>query len=146
MRLQPVTFEHETDIRYEFQLETSEEKPRFWCILMAKFAGHYRPGHRGAPDALFIQGIMRTALGVWRPAALVLDFRRLDYTWGDEMEEVLDCRREIELPYAVVLGDQCRQAVTTLLKQFHPEIGSATELEHIFDDMEEAWKYVHQQD
>jgi hypothetical protein len=60
------------------------------------------------------------------------------------MEEVLGCRGEIELPYAVVLGDQCRPAITTLVQQFYPEIVSATELDHIFDDIEEAWKYVHQ--
>jgi hypothetical protein len=75
---------------------------------------------------------------------LILDFRRLDYQWGDEMEEVLGCRGEIQRPYAVVLGDPCRQAITTLVQQFHPKIKSATDLEHIFDDVEEAWKYVHQ--
>src|SRR5260370_8435395 len=80
MPLQSVTFEGETDIRCEFQLETSDEKPRFWCILVAKFSGHYRPGHLGAPDALFIQGITQTALGVWRPPAFILSFRHLSYT------------------------------------------------------------------
>ena len=152
MPLKSVTFERETDIRYEFQLETSDEKRPSWCILLAKFSGHYRPGHRGAPDARFIQGITQAAVGVWCPAALILDFRNLDYVWGDEMEEVLGCRGEIRslpyvirwLPYAVVLGDQCRPAITTLLQVFRPEIASATELEHFFDDIEEAWKYVHQ--
>jgi len=144
MPIKPVTFEGETDIRYEIQLETSEGKPQSWCILVLSFSGHYRAGHYGAPDAGFIQGIMQAALGVWRPEALILDFRRLHYVWGDEMEEVLGCRGEIELPYAVVLGDPCRRAITTLVQQFHPKIASATELEHIFDDIEEAWKYVHQ--
>jgi hypothetical protein len=144
MPIKSVTFERETDIRYEFQLETSDEKPPFWRILVATFSGHYRSGHRGAPDAGFIQGITQAALGVWWPAALILDFRNLDYVWGDNMEEVLGCRGEIRVPYAVVLGDQCRPAITTLLQVFRPEIASATELEHIFDDIEEAWNYVHQ--
>jgi hypothetical protein len=142
MPIKSVTFEGETDVRYEIQLETSEDKPRFWCILVLSFSGRYRPGHYGAPDAGFIRGIMQAALGAWRPEALILDFRRLDYVWGDEMEEVLGCRGEIELPYAVVVGDPCRPAITTLVRQFHPEIVSATELKHIFDDMEGAWKYV----
>jgi hypothetical protein len=144
MPIKSITFESETAVRYEIQMETSEDKPRFWCILVLSFTGHYRPGHRGAPDAGFIQGITQAALWVWCPAALILDFRGLDYVWGDEMEEVLGCRGEIRLPYAVVLGDQCRPAITTLVKQFHPEIASATELDHIFDDMEEAWRYVHE--
>jgi hypothetical protein len=157
MPIKSVTFEGETEIRYEIQLETSEDKPRFWCILVLSFSGRYRSGHHGAPDAGYIRGIMQAALGVWRPKALILDFRKLDYTWGDEMEEVLGCRGEIELPYAVVLGDQCRPAITTLLQVFNPKIVSATEhtlpmqgmrhtfrLGHIFDDMEGAWKYVHQ--
>lgn len=142
MPLKPVTFESETDLRYEIQLESSEDNPRF-CIVVLSFSGRYRPGHSGAPDARFIQGIMQAAMGIWRPAALILDFRKLDYIWGDEMEEVLGCRGEIELPYAVVLGDQCRPAITTLVQQFHPEIASATELDHIFDDIDEAWRYVH---
>src|SRR5262245_59877574 len=99
MPLNPVTFENGTDIRYELQLETSGEKPR---ILVLSFSGRYRPGHQGAPDASFIRGITQAATGVWRPAALILDFRRLDYVWGDEMEEVIGCRGEFRLPYAIV--------------------------------------------
>ena len=144
MPIKPITFESETDIRYEMALETSEEKRGFWCILILSFSGRHRPGHSGAPDAGFIRGITQAALGVWRPSGLVLDLRRLDYVWGDEMEEVLGCRGEIEQPYAIVLGDQCRPAITTLVRQFHPEITSATELDHIFDSMEEALRYVHQ--
>jgi len=108
----------ETEIRYEFQLETSDEKPRFWCILVAKFSGHYRPGHLGAPDALFIQGITQTALGVWRPAALILDFRELAYTWGDEMQGVLGIRGEIKLPFAIVGSEMCLPAIGTLIQTF----------------------------
>lgn len=140
-----MNFENETDIRYEFQLETSVEKPRFWCILVAKFAGHYRPGHLGAPDAFFIQGITQTALGVWRPAALILDLRELSYTWGDNMEEVLGSRGEINVPVAIVGSKLCLPAIGTLIQQFHPAGSkkSATDLAHIFDNMENAWEYVH---
>jgi len=145
MPIKSTTFESATDIRYEIQVETSEDKPRFSGVLVLSFFGHYRPGHLGAPDGEFMRGIMQAALGVWRPAGLILDFRRLDYVWGDEMEEVLGCRGEIRAPYAVVLGDRCGPAITTLVRQFHPGIASETELDHIFDDMEEAWRYVHQQ-
>ena len=74
MPIKPVTFEGETDVRYEIQLETSEGKPQFWCILVLSFSGRYRPGHYGAPDARFIQRITQTALGVWCPAAFAPRF------------------------------------------------------------------------
>jgi hypothetical protein len=142
MQLQPVTFESETDIRYEFKLETSDEKPRFWCILVAKFAGHYRPGHRGAPDAYFIQGITRTALGVWSPAALILDLRELSYTWGDEMDYVLSVGAEGDLPTAIVGSGLCLPAIGTLIHGINSTI-PATNAENIFENIEEAWDYVH---
>jgi hypothetical protein len=142
MRLQPVRFESETDIRYEFKLETSDEKGRFWCILVAKFAGHYRPGHCGAPDAYFIQGITRTALGVWSPAALILDLRELSYTWGDEMDLVLGVGGECDLPTAIVGSELCLPAIGTLIHGVNSTT-LATDTEHIFDSIEEAWDYIH---
>jgi hypothetical protein len=145
MPLQEVKFENETNIRYEFLLETSDAKPRFWCVLVAKFAGNYRPGHRGAPDARFIQGITQTALAVWRPAAMILDLRKLSYTWGDNMEEVLGCRGEIGVPFAIVGSELCLPAIRTLIQTFHTEgsMKAATDAEHIFDNMEEALEYVY---
>src|SRR6266478_3737419 len=143
MQLRPVSFENETGIRYGFQLETSDEKPRFWCILVARFAGNYRSGHHGAPDARFIQGITQTALGVWCPAALILDLRELAYTWGDEMEEVLGTRGEIKVPAAIVGSALCLPAIGTLIHGIN-STKPATDAEHIFDNMDAAWGYVYQ--
>jgi hypothetical protein len=146
MPFQSVRFEDETDIRYEFQLETSAGQDRIRRVLVAKFAGHYRPGHRGAPDAGFIQGMTQAGLIVWQPAALVLDLRELSYTWGDDMEEVLGARGEIRVPFAIVGSELCLGAIGTLIQQFHApgSIKSATDAESIFDNLEEALEYVYE--
>jgi hypothetical protein len=146
MPLRPISFESETAIRYEFQLETFE-KERCPCrILIAKFAGDYRPGHLGAPDGWFIRGITEAALRVWCPDALTLDFRELSYTWGDEMEEILGIRGEIKVPFAIVGSELCLPAIGTLIQVFYgaEKIKTATDAENIFDNMEEALEYVHQ--
>ena len=140
MQLQTVSFNKETDIRYEFQLETTC-KNRFWYTLIAKFSGTYRPGSTGAPDAYFICGIAQTALAMWHPAALILDLRELSYTWGNDMDLVLDAGSGPNVPTAIVGSDACLPAIGTLIHG----INSAqlpTDAENIFDSIEEAWEYV----
>jgi hypothetical protein len=143
MHPRPVSFADETGIRYEFRLETSTERPRPWRILIAKFAGDYRSGHHGAPDARFIRGITQTALGLWWPEALVLDLRELSYTWGDDMEEVLATRGEIKVPFAIVGSALCLPAIGTLIHGIN-STKPATDAAHIFDNMDAALEYVHQ--
>jgi len=146
MPLHPVSFATETAIHYEFQLETFDKERSPCRILVAKFVGDYRPGCRGTPDALFIQGITQAALKMWGPDGLVLDFRQLSYTWGDNMEEVLGIRGEIKVPFAIVGSELCLPAIGTLIQVFYgvEKIKTATDAEDIFDKMEEAIEYVHQ--
>jgi hypothetical protein len=96
-----------------------------------------------APDAFFIQGITQTALGVWSPAALILDLRELSYTWGDDMDCVLGVGAERDLPTAVVGSGLCLPAMGTLIHGVDSTT-PATDVEHIFDSIEEAWDYIHQ--
>ena len=140
MQLQPVSFDKETDIRYEFQLETTG-KNRFWYTLIAKFSGTYRPGSAGAPDAHFIHGIAQTAIAMWHPAAVILDLREFAYVWGDEMDLVLGAGSDRRVPTAVVGSDACLPAIGTLIHGINSK-QPATDAENIFDSIEEAWKYV----
>ena len=57
MPLQHVSFESQTSIRYQFQLDTFDKENTPRRVIIAKFCGDYRPGSQGTPDALFIQGI-----------------------------------------------------------------------------------------
>lgn len=140
MQLQPVSFDEETDIRYEFQLETTG-KNRFWYTLIVKFSGTYRPGSAGAPDAHFICGVTQTAIAMWRPAALILDLRELSYKWGDEMDLVLDAGSDHHIMRAIVGSEACLPAIGTLIHGIDSK-QPATDAESIFDNIEEAWEYI----
>ncbi len=54
---------------------------------LIKFRGVYRRGSAGTPDATFIQwrldefGKLEDPMPIW---GLVVDFRELDYVWGDD--------------------------------------------------------------
>lgn len=140
MQIQPISFEKETDIVYEFQLETTG-KNRFFYTLIAKFKGTYRPGSAGAPDAAFICGIARTAVMMWHPAALILDLRDLSYTWGDEMDWVLDAGADSGVPTAVVGSNACLPAIGTLIHGIN-STRPATAAENIFDNIDQAWEFI----
>lgn len=138
MSFETVAFE--SNIRYEFQLETDRSKPR---ILIAKFIGTYRPGSSGAPDACFIIGITTAACEMWGPSALILDFRQLSYVWGDEMDWLLgDFGETMRRPTAIVGSELCLPAIGTLLYDETSTI-PATDAENIFDNLDEAITYLH---
>lgn len=140
MNLKRVSFD-EIPIRCEFHLETSGiGAGRYWYALIAKFAGHYREGSVGNPDAGFILGMARTAVEVWHAKALVLDFSELQYQWGDEMEWLLP--PDVPVPTAVVVGPGCGPAIATLLWEDVKTSHKASEKDFIFDSVEDAWKYV----
>jgi len=84
----------------------------------------------------------RSGLGVWSPAALILDLRELSYTWGDEMDHVLSVGAECNLPTAIVGSGLCLPAIGTLIHGVNSTT-PATDAEHIFDSIEEDWDYVH---
>lgn len=139
MKLRPVRIEDETPLRHEFQLETTGGN-QFRYTLIARFIGEYRDGSAGAPDAAFIIGMVKMAVQIWRPAALVLDLSELRYDWGDEMDWLLPpsvgCRKT-----AVVVGPGCARAIATLMWGVNTH-KSATEAEFIFDNVEAAWESV----
>lgn len=141
MQLRAVSFDEETDIRFEFLLETTG-KNRFCFTLIAKFKGTYRPGSAGKPDAQFIHGMTLTALRMWRPATVILDLRELTYTWGTDMDLVLDVGAEEDISTLIVGSETCLPAIGTLL--FGPgDQRPATDQARIFDSLEEALEYAH---
>ncbi len=67
------------------------------AVHVLAFAGTYRHGSAGSPDADVMCGQVAAALATWTVRALVYDFRELDYQWGDGMIRVLS----IEEPEAI---------------------------------------------
>src|SRR5262245_36579816 len=98
------------NISYSIQRWARDKKP-FLSVIHLAFAGEYRSGHAGAPDAHYIEGIVRTVHEIWRPSALILDLRELSYEWGDEMDLVLQPPTDIS---AIVVSPKCEPAISTL--------------------------------
>lgn len=138
MKLQSVRFEDETNIKYDFSLETSG-KTRFDYTLIARFIGTYADGSSGRPDAAFILGMTRAALDVWHPGSLVLDLSELKYDWGDEMDWLLP--PESHRPTAVIVGPACEKAIATLMFG-RDSTRLATEADFIFSNLNEALVYL----
>src|SRR5690348_9516372 len=113
MKLKPVRIEEYTKLCYEFQLEATGRNP-VCCTLIAKFIGDYRDGSSGHPDAVFMVGMLRMAVDLWRPAGVVLDLSELRYDWGDEMYWLLPPEVNGKKA-AVVVGPKCARAIGTLL-------------------------------
>jgi hypothetical protein len=140
MNLKNINFDEFSHLRYEFFLETTGKNP-FQYTLIVKWIGVYRVGSLGNPDAYYMQGITKTALGIWHPAALILDLSEFEYEWGDLLEAVFDVGEEEQKTTAIVVGFHCKPAISTLIWGVNSD-RLATEQENIFDSVEEAWAYV----
>jgi len=113
-------------------------------ILVIAFKGEYRIGSQGNPDANYMHAKGDFGADLYHPSGIILDLRELDYKWGDELDYIWmignkHSRREI--PRAVILGADCREAIGTLFHGVNSTTPATTE-EWIFDSFDEAWKYV----
>jgi hypothetical protein len=118
MRLHEVTLSDLSPLRHTIRLTEAEgwDTPEFMVI---SYTGDYRYGSAGAPDARCILATAEAAHRAWYSQAIVLDFSRLSYQWGDEMEWVLGIggrTGECAYPLVIVVGDGCRAAMITLLE------------------------------
>lgn len=80
-----------SDIAWDYLLVTVDVGvgPRPARILVVEFAGSYRDGHKGKPDARLMISVITAGLWAWEADALVPDLSGLSYEWGEEMVEVL---------------------------------------------------------
>jgi hypothetical protein len=88
-------------------------------FLVIRYAGIYRDGGAGRGDALYIRATAEAAHQAWYSPCTILDFQGLQYSWGDEMEWVVDIGWnpvvKQQSPLAIVVGDKCREALRSLL-------------------------------
>ena len=119
VRRRPINFAELSDLRHETL--TSEQQtfmtPEF---LVIRYVGVYRPGSAGRGDALYIVATAKAAREAWYCSSTILDFRKLEYVWGDEMEWVTSITWDrvicYHAPLAIVVGAQCRGAMKSLLR------------------------------
>ena len=87
-------------------------------ILVVSFQGEYRPGSAGNSDAAFMAGASAAGVNAFSPYAVIFDFSKLKYVWGDMLEAVYATaprflNSETER-FAVVVGPECEEAIRTL--------------------------------
>lgn len=134
-----------SEIRCQFFLSPANGR-EYADILTVRFYGRYRVGCQGGPDATYMEAMTSAALVATQPKGLVFDFTELDYSWGDDLEKVYSVvsdwpYRGADLPFAVLLGDECREAIISL------ECGTGglqEPAEWMFDTFAEAWHYVNE--
>lgn len=117
VKLTPVSIEKLSDIKFTAALAPHERVSSSEFLLVA-FTGVYRDGSAGAPDATFIAAIMEAAQRAWYTDSVIIDLSGLAYHWGDEMDWIHDVGYDYgsrcHKPLAIIVGDDCRDALKTL--------------------------------
>jgi hypothetical protein len=120
VRLRPVTYAELSGLRHEVAVADGPRSlvPEF---LVIRYFGSYRDGAEGEGDAKYILAAAAAAREAWWSRSTVLDFRDLEYRWGDNMAWVArigwDSGSRLHWPLAVVVGDKCRDALRSLLRE-----------------------------
>ncbi len=141
VRLRQVTLADLSDLRHEVAIA---EGPWFRPpdFLVIRYSGAYRYGSAGKGDALYIVATAAAARKAWWSPSTVLDFRDLEYRWGDEMGWVTGITWDPVIgthePLAMVVGDKCRDALRSLLREEYERF--------CVDTLEQAFILCHQQD
>src|SRR5688572_2792093 len=113
-------------------------------IVAVSFAGRYLPGSEGNAFAAEMVNYLRSVLVATNAAAVLFDFRSLQYTWGDAIGGLawaLDVRAEHVRPSAIVAQGRTARALAPLLgSQF--VFGRAGS--RMFDNIPEALEHLQQ--
>ena len=87
VRLRSVSYAELSGLRHEVAVVDGRpfETPEF---LVIRYFGSYRDGAEGEPDAKYILAAAAAARQAWWSYSTILDFRELEYHWGDNMHWV----------------------------------------------------------
>jgi hypothetical protein len=140
---QPWDLDALSDIRCTYFLSPMSRNPRR-RILTVRYEGLYRIGCLGQPDSTYMEVMTVAAITATMPDGLIFDFTNLDYKWGDNLDQLYGVATNhpysgADLPWAVVLGEHCREAVISLECG---ELALQEPAEWMFDTFAEAWYYV----
>ncbi len=145
--LTPRRFEDLSSIEYSLYTCPLITWP-YMNALVAEFRGECGEGSGSNADAAFMAAIVKAAQEAWPAVALILDWRKLKYEWGDEIVKPIDafgtCRvgdKSINAPAAVIVSDLNRVGLTSLVKL---EMGEEPD-ELLFNSLEEALVAVDRQ-
>jgi hypothetical protein len=96
------------------------EFPKLLCV---SFSGVYPEGSRGNQHGEFVARSTLTGMAHFEPWGLILDFRELEYSWGNTLLEVFEYVARFErpdpgepdFPIVVVTSEKCRDAFLSLV-------------------------------
>jgi hypothetical protein len=120
-----VTYADLSALRHEVAVVDGQrfQPPEF---LIIRYFGSYRDGSEGTPDALYILAAAAAAREAWWSRCTIIDFCELVYRWGDNMAWVTqigwDRVTRLHWPLAIVVGDGCRDALRSLLRDKYAEV------------------------
>ncbi|WP_439129139.1 hypothetical protein, partial [Polaribacter sp.] len=115
-------------------------------VLMVSFTGNYPDGSLGKNHAKFISRKTISGLIEFDPDAVILDFRALEYNWGNNILEVFEyiyllkdaenSAEEPSFPIIILVSDLSKNGMVSVLNP----IGTQETSNLIFDDEEKAIK------
>lgn len=106
----------------EYEISTRVPSGSRIAVLVVSFVGKYRYGSEGEPDARLMEAVISSARIAYRPDAIVLDFIRLDYEWGDDLGRVVSAAtghsQHAQLPVTAAIGSRCWAGWSTFAPLF----------------------------
>ena len=113
MKFQKVDLTDKSNLKFECFEARRDSRP-YLNLIFLKVSGQYRHGSEGKADCYFIKNVMLQASDCFCPSGMVVDFRELEYEWGDDIEMLFDCPNYLK-EVAFILGPKCQPALASLL-------------------------------
>ncbi len=141
-RFVPVQLSDLSTLQYSFSQPEANARSDRTRILCVTFQGVYGYGSAGNSDARFMKAVVHLGCEAFDPKGIVLDFRQLDYQWGDEMAFPIEAAHVDWVRPAILISDLCRQGMTSFVQA---ELFSNPEI-WLFGDIESALRRVEADD
>ncbi len=124
----------------QYKIYTIESEDRFLSdILVIQFDGKHGFGSSGNTDSAYMEAVIEFAKSYFDSLnAIILDFRNLEYEWGDTMGRVIDTAHCNHLHAALLTSEKCYGGLHTLIEQ---EL-NAVSTEYLFQKENEAIDYL----
>ena len=142
--LRKVDFADLSNLRFECflgEVQSRSDRP----VLVIRFAGEYRHGSAGEPDARFMFAMLAAAFQAWECWAVILDLSGLSYEWGDDIDGLWAMQplqwAGGEYPMALIVGAQSERALASLYYDRNLERTSFSE-PWVFRDMAAGLKHI----
>ena len=137
MKFEPLDISALSDIKATFA--SAEHPDTYSTILLATFIGHAFNSH-GQSSFRHIEVLMAANMVAIEPDAVILNFSKLKYEWGDQMAGVLfycsnhPIETGVRIPVAVITSELNLEGLTSLVRD---EMLESTD-DWLFDDLTAA--------